>query len=481
MKTPFFGPAYVSQSSNLADNQLINLYPEVVETRQGKEVGAFYMCPGLDLLVSVGNGPIRSMIVMNGVLYVVSGNTIYSVTNSLAITTIGTISSFAGTVSMITNGTQIALFDGVNGYLISSGSLSTLSLTATHPTIASYQDGFGLVNDSGTPNFYQSNANDLSTWNAANFGQATANPTNIVSIAEVHREQWIFKSDSTEVWVNAGNAGFTFARLDGVFMEQGAAAPYSVARAGESLIWLTQNDQGQCQVSHANGYTPQRVSTHSIERIFQSYPNVQDAIGYTYQQEGHLFYVLTFISGNATWVYDITASSQLGMPCWHQRASFSNGVLNRHRGSGAYAFFNSQHVIGDYQNGNLYAYDLNTATDNGAQRKWVRSWRALPKPTIHPTRFDKIQVDMQTGIQVPDGTSPQCMLRWSDDGGHNWSDYRIGSVGQPGQTSIRVKFNRLGSTKRNGGLDRIFEISSTDQFGVCLIGADAQYSHAPDT
>jgi hypothetical protein len=35
-------------------------------------------------------------------------------------------------------------------------------------------------------------------------------------------------------------------------------------------------------------------------------------------------------------------------------------------------------------------------------------------------------------------------------------------------------FRRLGSTRRNSGLDRIFELSSTDQFPVALIGADLE-------
>ena len=65
-------------------------------------------------------------------------------------------------------------------------------------------------------------------------------------------------------------------------------------------------------------------------------------------------------------------------------------------------------------------------------------------------------------------------LRWSDDGGHTWSHYRARDAGQTGQTAKRVKWNQLGSTRRNSGLDRIFEISSTDVMQVCLIGAELE-------
>ncbi len=130
------------------------------------------------------------------------------------------------------------------------------------------------------------------------------------------------------------------------------------------------------------------------------------------------------------------------------------------------------HLIGDWQSGKIFNMNLGTLTDNGAIRKWLRTFRATPEPSIEPRRFDALQIDMQTGIGVPPGTSPQLTLRWSDDGGHKWSNPRLISAGAIGETALRVKFNRLGSTKRNSGLDRIFELSSSDAFSVGLIGAD---------
>jgi hypothetical protein len=62
-------------------------------------------------------------------------------------------------------------------------------------------------------------------------------------------------------------------------------------------------------------------------------------------------------------------------------------------------------------------------------------------------------------------------LRWTDDGGHNWSNRLIASAGFIGQTAQRVKWNRLGSTRRNSGLDRIFEVAGDDYTQVALIGA----------
>src|SRR5690242_4196285 len=118
MKTPIFGPFYVSRSSNLADNRLINLYPEVVETKQGKAVGGLYFCPGLDLLATVGMGPIRGTHRMGALLFVVSGGQLYHVDRNFVAVALGAIAD--GPVTMVDNGTQVFVAAGINCYVWSA-------------------------------------------------------------------------------------------------------------------------------------------------------------------------------------------------------------------------------------------------------------------------------------------------------------------------------------------------------------------------
>lgn len=473
MKTPFLGPFSVSRSPNLSDNQLINLYPTLVDTKDGKEVGAFYMTPGLTLLATLGRGPVRGFNVMGSTLYAVSGNQLFAVTTGYIASVIGTLNTASGAVSMINNGLQVAIFDGINGYVVQPGNVfAVIVLPFTKPQTASYQDSFGLVNEGGTNNWYQSNSFDLATWAPLNFSIADAQPNPIVSVNEIHREQWLFKNNGIEIWVDAGLPGFAFQRLEGVYVECGCAAAFSIAKAGEHFIFLSEDDQGARTIRITNGYgVPDRISTHSVESIIQGYATVSDAIAYCYQQLGNLFYVITFPSANATWCYDIGTSAQAGIPMWHRRAAFLNGQFSRHQ-SNCYIYFNSQAVVGDFSNGNLYALDTSSPTDNGVLRKWVRSWRALAKPVMEPVAFSSLQIDMQTGVGVNAGTNPLVVLRWTDDGGHNWSNELFAPAGKTGQTAKRVLFRRLGATRRDTGLDRIWELSSTDAFGVNLMGAE---------
>jgi hypothetical protein len=474
MKTLFFGDAYVARSQDFADQRCINLYPEIAETGAAKEIGAFYGTPGLDLLTSVGPGPIRGMIPQEGTLYVVSGSSVYSLTSKYVATSLGTLATAAGPVSMITNLTQAAIFDGLNGYSISSGTLAQI----TSPTggtwfagVGAFQDGFGVVNSIGTQNVYQSNLNDLTTWGSLSFTVADGSSDAVVGIASLHRQLVVFKEDRIEFQINAGTSPYVFARLEGVYPHAGCAAPYSIANLGETVCWLGQNKDGGNVVYMLGGYEAVRISTHAIEFALGQYSTVSDAIGYGYEQEGHFFYQLTLPTGNATWVYDLTESRKAGRPMWHQRAAFSAGAFNRHQSS-CCAYFNGQVVVGDSTNGNLYAYDLNTYTDNGAPRKWLRSWRATKSATIKTLKCNMLEVDCETGVSVPPGLNPQVMLRQSFDGGQNWSRERFAPAGQTGQTNYRVQFRRLGMVRRGIQSDRILELSGTDPIKIALLGAE---------
>ena len=466
--TPFLGTAYTARSKQLASQRCINLYLEAVETKSGYSPFAFFGTPGLDLLATCGGGPIRGMDAIEGTLYVVSGTGVYAVSTNFNVSKIGTIATGSGNVSMIDNGNQVAIFDGLSGYSIIGGAVAPISLPFSNPGSAIFQDGFGLVSQMGSQVFWQSNVFDLTTWDALNYTTESAQTTNIIGLGELHRQVYVFKEHGTFVWVNAGLSGFAFQRLDGVSIDAGCIASGSIAKAGDNLLWLGQNEQGQGIVYMVNGYQPQRVSTHAIESTIAKYPTLTDATAYSYQQEGHTFYQLTFPSGNETWTLDLTTTRHLGVPAWHQRAYFSNGLFSRHP-TACCQFFAGKVVVGDYESGNLYAYDLDTFTDAGQPRKWLRSWRAHVESTDEARRVNYLEIAAETGVAVG-VANPQVVLRQSFDA-FNWTSERFQSVGAVGAVSQRIKFNRLGVERRGVGTDRIFEISSTDPFKVALFAA----------
>lgn len=490
MKTPIFGPSYVTRSKNLAANRLVNLYPEFVETAHaGRAPAALYLCPGLDGQLTLGDSPIKAMHTVDAgpsgsLMFVVAGSHLYQVgvtaggyaVQTLASTVVGT-----GAATILDNGGLVFVFVGQNGYFWDGTAFNPITLpftaSGTEPIRPAYLDGFVLINWPSTvrQSAVQIFQSDLlaGTFDAANFASATADSDTIAALVSQHGEIVVLKRRTTEFWYNAGTTGFAFARIDGPFPQWGLHAVESVARVGESLNFLGQNEEGVRIVLELDGHTMKRISTHAIEDAIQGYSTASDAVAYSYQVRGHQFYVLNFPTADATWVYDKTASAQSKEQMWHERARWepTTGQFHRHIGQHS-AVFDGKVWVSDYSNGNLYTYNPDTLTDNGAQRKWLRSWRATEKSLMVPITFSKLQLEMQTGLQVAADANPQIMLRWSDDGANNWSNEHLAPAGKIGQTSRRVVWRRMGQTREATGLDRIFEISGTDPFPVAIVGAE---------
>jgi hypothetical protein len=242
--------------------------------------------------------------------------------------------------------------------------------------------------------------------------------------------------------------------------------------------------------------------------------------------------------------------------------------FGRHR-SNCQANFAGKVVVGDWENGNLYAYDPNVFTDNFYPQRWLRSWRALPtgQNNLKRTAQHMLQLDVEAGVGTNDNTinwqlvtdrlltavrginpekalfdevidgkrlgrittlgtvttlnitdwryliayvynntvgssvnaerrsfienfmgpvfasnlqkyvgyaisskQGQVMLRWSDDGGHTWSNEHWASMGKLGQYGTRVIWRRLGMT--TDLRDRVYEVSGSDPVKIAIMGAE---------
>ena len=510
MKTPILGSAYVARSINVADNRMVNLFPEVVP-EGGKEQAFLNRAPGLRLLTTIGDGPIRGLWTFGGFGYVVSGNKLYKINSLYQATLLGTVDG-TGPVSMASNintaeigsNAQLMIACNPNSYIYDTTTSTFSQITTDQFRGAKLVDfispGYFVAMQSNGLTFQISALNDGLTWDILDFSTVDGSPDALVSMIVDHNEIWLFGTQSVEVWYYNGDVDFPFARIQGAFNEIGCAAAYSVAKLDNGLFWLGADARGQGIVYRSNGYTGTRISTHAIEYAIAQYDVISDAIAYTYQQEGHSFYVLTFPTANATWVYDVATQA------WHERASWENSHFNRHR-SNCQMAFNGEVVVGDFMNGNIYAFDLDVYDDNGQTQRWLRSWRALPtgQNDLKRTAHHSLQLDCESGVGLNDlfidavlgtqnydelttqdnflievesihtvGADPQVMLRWSDDGGHTWSNEHWAAMGKIGQYYKRVFWRRLGMTLKLR--DRVYEISGTDPVKVVIMGAELHAS-----
>lgn len=474
MHTPILGSSYVARSVNAADNRMVNLFPEIVPDG-GKEAAFLSRCPGLEFLQTVGTGPIRGLWAhqVNGEdFYVASGTEFYKLSSMTGTPVkLGDITG-TGQVSIADNGTQLFIACNPDAFIYNEV-LNTFT-QITDPDFpgavtVGYLDGYFVFNEPDSQRMWVTallNGLDVSP---LDFASAEGSPDGIVALNVDHRECWVFGTDSIEVWYDAGLQDFPLQRIQGAFNEIGCVAAFSVAKMDNGLFWLGTDARGQGIVYRANGYTGKRISTHAVEYAIAQYGNISDAVAYTYQQEGHSFYVISFPTGNATWVYDVATEA------WHERAGWDNGSFMRHR-SNCQCNFGGNTIVGDFENGNIYRFSLDVYADNDGVQKWLRSWRALPtgKNNLTRTAHHSLQLDCETGVGLNGEDAPQAMLRWSDDGGHTWSNEHWSPMGKIGQYYHRVFWRRLGMTMKLR--DRVYEVSGTDPVKIAIVGAELHLS-----
>jgi hypothetical protein len=472
MRIPLTTGAYQTRSVIAEAQRSVNLYAEA-NPQDAPCPFTYYPTPGLTLVSTPPiSGESRGIYTAsNGNRYEVVGPTVYSVNAENAYTSLGNLLTSSGPVSMIDNGTDVFLVDGTPvGFTIA---LATSVMTqVTDPAFygadkVDYVDGFFLFNRPGTQQFYISLFGDI-TFDPLDIASKSTYSDNLVTLAVMHREIWLFGELTTEVWYNTGASDFTFSRMPGVFIEHGCSAKHSVAKIDLALFWLGQDLQGQNVVFAGRNYMAERISTHSIEQALASYSRVDDAIGFSYQQGGHAFYVLTFPTANATWCFDVVTAQ------WHERAYLeADGTLSRHR-MNCHSFNGGRNLVGDWQTGEVYMLDPNAYADNGVTMEYIRSFPHILGADGNRVMFRQFIADMEVGNGLPDDSAePEIRLRWSDDRGRSWGNYVQGSLGKVGAYLTSIQYQRLGYAR-----DRVFELSWSAPLKTALNGAWVDVSRA---
>lgn len=430
----------------------------------------YYMTPGLVTLIDPGGAEASRCAyrATNGQLFECVGSTIYYTDSSFVRHSLGSIAAGSTMVSMADNGIVLVAVDGTAaGYVINltTHAFTTISDAAFYgATAVGYDYTYFIFNRPGSVQFYLSppDWNGTDPFDALDIASKIGVADNIITLAVVRGQFWLYGSLSMEVWNLTGGTDFPFARVDSVLVNHGIEAAYSAATADVNSFLLGQDTEGHALVLMSQDYDITRISTHALEYAMASYGDISDAIGYTYQQEGHTFYVITFPSADRTWCFDLATKQ------WHERLWIDgDGVEHRHRAQTcAYAY--GLVVCGDWQNGKLYQFDLDTYTDAGDP---IVRRRGMPHVVQDGRRisFDSLMLDMDpptsTGLLTAD--APTVSLRYSSTRGGSWSDPQTAFIGGTGDYESMVQFWQPAPLAR----DTVFEVFWSFPFKTALQGA----------
>jgi hypothetical protein len=403
------------RSKPWSGSTLVNAFAEKAD---GDKVDDFAVMavPGLVRFANISTLAVRGLHRMGSTLYGVVGDTLYSISSSGVATSLGTVPG-TSSVTIVDNGTELAIHAETSGYVYSGGTIhSPLYLPAVSDV--AYIDGYFVWTVSASDQFIISALNDGLTYDPLDVATVEGAPDNLVGVENSHRELLFFGVDTLEIWYDSGDADFPFTRQGNAFIERGCIDKDSIVKLDNSVHFV--GDDRICY--RLDGYQPIRISTHNIELKLAQAAYFR---AFSYSQEGHKFYCLNTDVGS--FCYDMATGA------WAERISY--GRVNYRVGSAVTAYGDT--IFGDNATGRLYTPDLDVFDEDGDPMPVV-----IELPTIEGKReratMYAFEAFCETGVGNSDVEDPQIIMQYSRDGGRQWSNEMSRSMGKVGEYLTRA-------------------------------------------
>ena len=460
---PFIGGSYQSQSAIADQERTINWYVEQMESPGASSRAALYPTPGVTLFSTPATTGGRALIGVTDAgterCFGVIGATLVEFFDA-GVSPIdrGTVAVDANPATLSTNG------DGGRELLITSGDLAYSFDLATNrlateltsgATMGAALDGYGIVFNVADSSIRISGQFDMTTWDATQTAQRTRGSDAWRAMHVTPYGYICLPGTRTgEFWYDAGSAPFPFAPDPSALFAHGIAAPFSVAQVGRRVMWLAQTSEGGYEVVASSGFSPTRVSNHALEHQLTGLSKVSDAIGQSYTEEGHTFYLLTLPAGKITYCFDESTG------LWHERGTYDSATASYDFLKPVFhAFAFGKHLMADRDTGNIYQLDNRVATDvNGNGIRRVRRFPAIVadhRRALH--KEVRLLFEQGLGLTSGQGSDPQFMFSYSNDGGRTFGNERQRAAGTLGEYRTRVQFRRLGVAR-----NRVYQVSVSD-------------------
>lgn len=419
--------------------RIVNMYAE--KTPNGPEKFTLYPRQGLQVRETIGDGPIRSRITWQDHSMTVSGGSVFA--NEV---NIGSIP-----------GDDLCRRASSEDYLVvvSEGKAYNVTLTSvtqitdvdlfTNVVDVLYLSGRFVYFDGDSSQFQWSAVGDPTAIDGLDFATADENESSqkCIGAMVLVDDMVIFMNGATEWWASVSDVDAPFQRSPGRRYNKGILSrPTTVFL--DNTIFFVGSDK---QVYRASS-VPQRVSNFDIESLIEQVLDNQvdniTAFGATFA--GHVFFVM-FLPGVGTWALDVSSGK------WDEWSSWGEDRFRIQVADGVF--------LGDYENGNIYKFAVDTYYDNTDPiEKIVSSY--LPVAASHyPIDTLYLKCPRGVGVISGQGSVPVVEMRFSDEEGSKFSNWQNAPLGGIGDTSDSAKavWSFLGSARAPG---RLFEFRCSD-------------------
>lgn len=483
---PFIDGFGKSPSINFQLDNTLNMYVETAVMDAAESRKAIIGAPGTSFFLDLGDGPIRGQCSIEGYDFIVAGNNVWQKNADDSVILLGTVANDNLPVKMVSDATQIFLRSAGIGYQI-RGFNPVLPVPAppwTSLADVAFLHGYFIgLDDDGTPTggqFFLSALNDCLTWDPLDFSNAPASGNKLRALATSHDELYVFGSVVIQPFYDSGAADFPIVPNQSGTMETGTIAKDSVCglAAGPDtndnvLYFLSETVNGHAQAIKLNGYSPARVSTDSLEAIWQTYSDISNCNVFTFQERGHQFVQYNFAA--ASWRYDSTTDkwAQVG---WLNQAT---GLQETHRAAN-HGFNLGRHLVGDRQAGIIWQLSSTVYSDGDPVDTSLTVPQVSIRECLLPSKgtflmfISRIELLGETGVGdgsgVAPGDDPQVGLERSGNAGHSYLPViQNVSMGKLGEYNKRMVWTTCGSFRMPA-----IRISTDAPVKRCWYGLDIQ-------
>lgn len=462
----FVGGSNLQRSSQFSSEQAINCYPfydSVSESRAQYAYAGSQEILQFNTASPTAIGRKRGALTVGDISIWIVGDEVFVMTSSFTPSSVGTIGSNIGAVSLCCGGDYVLIVDGTGGwtYQISTSTLAQITAPAfpVSPTSCTEQQGYFLVNNEGTQELYQSAPYDPTVWEVlnsvvVNYRSCTSSFP-LLSLRSCNGRIFAFTSGFIQVYANAGKVGFTFRPDQNLIFGYGALNDQSTVQSvggnqgeqqPEFIIFISVTNDGTKKVMMTSGNPPRVISTPSIDYRINQLNNPDDAEAFIWTENGQTFWICSWTIDDLTIAYNMTNGS------WFD---IQNGNKHRYFVT-AFSFFKNKALALSYKDHKLYELTESLFTEQGQPRPLIRVTPQLRAPQYRNI-VGKIldiyfqQGDALSGALLPNsphfvyGAEPAVFLYVSIDGGRTFQEPIRGRLARIGIYSFSTRFTSLGS------------------------------------
>jgi hypothetical protein len=417
---------------------------------------SFNPFPGLKPF-STGLGANRGMGRLKDVLYTVSGSNLVKVSSAGVQTTIGSIEG-NGRCSLEEDQVgNLVITTGVGKPYAYDGTTLTQGTDADLPNASTVTYiNRRVIYDGNNGDIAFADLSDPLSVNSANVIIAESKPDDMRAVFAYKQQVYAYGAKTIQPMYNSGTGNPPYTFILNATQEIGVDAVHSISSNNQFAYFLG-SDKIVYQLS---GLALNPVGNPAIGQEIANYSKTDDAFGMCFTLDNQHFYLLSFPTGNSTWLFN----EQAGI--WTSLAFGTDG--DQHLIS-AYQSIYNKHLVADRRNGNIYELDFDTFTDNGETIQHQRDTAAVNGKTFGrpgaKVFMDRFELMIETGTSLVTAES-QIIMQYSDDNGRSWSSERWLPIGQQGEFRHKLEWFGLGWF-----YTRMFRFTMSDAIKWTLISA----------